>query len=100
MGQKLARAGFGQPHQVFDLQIVIQLGAFLGGQRGRLLAFEQIPNALPCRLGRLEFNQFPRPKRGNEFNNFFVRFHSANVTPAALTGKDYGESASVFSLHF
>jgi hypothetical protein len=55
MCQELARVRLGQAHQVFDLQIVIQFGTLVTGQRAGLLAFQQIPNALPCRLGRFEF---------------------------------------------
>jgi hypothetical protein len=69
---------------------VIQFRALLCRQRGGLLTFQQIPNALPSRLGRFEFNQFPGAQRGDEFNDFLIRFHAVNVTLAAATGKDYG----------
>ncbi len=77
MSEELAGAGFGQPHEVFDLQVVVQFGLVVGGEGGCFLALDEIPDALAGRLGRLEVNQLPGTQRGDELNQLFVWFHTA-----------------------
>jgi hypothetical protein len=60
MRQELARTRFGQPHQVFNFQVVVQFGAFLGGQRCGFLALKEVPDALTGWFRRPEFNQLTR----------------------------------------
>ena len=54
MSQKLAGTGLGQPHEVLDLDVMIEFGLFVGGKRSGLLALNQIPHTPACIFGRLE----------------------------------------------
>ena len=56
----LASAGFGQPHEVFDLQVVVEFGLLVGGEMGRLLALDEFPDALARRFRRLKVNHLAR----------------------------------------
>ena len=76
--EELAGAGFGQAHEVFDFQVVVEFGFFFGGECCRFLALDEIPDALAGRLGRLEVNQLTGTKRGDELNQFFVGFTRAD----------------------
>ena len=75
MSQKLPGTGLGQPHEVLDLDVMIEFGLFVRGKRVALLALDQVPYALVCIFGRPELNNLPRTQRGDEFNEFFVGFH-------------------------
>ena len=43
MNQELAGAGSGQPHEVFDLQIVIEFGLLVSREWAGLLPLDEIP---------------------------------------------------------
>src|SRR5262245_21130291 len=75
MSKKLAGAGLGQPHEVLDLQVVIEFCFFLGRQGAGLLPLDEFPHALAGRLGGLKVHNLPWTERGDEFNQFFVWFH-------------------------
>ena len=46
MSEELAGACLGQPHEVFDFQVVVEFGLFVGEERGRLLVLNEVPDAL------------------------------------------------------
>jgi hypothetical protein len=50
MSEELAGAGLGQPHEMFDFEIVIEFGLVFGGERAGLLPFKEFPHALAGRL--------------------------------------------------
>src|SRR4030095_9226025 len=75
MGEKLAGAGLGQAHEVLDLNVMIEFGLVVGGKWAGFLLLDQFPNALAGRLGGPEVNDLARTERGDELNQFFVRFH-------------------------
>ena len=79
MSQKLAGTGLGQPHEVLDLDVMIEFGLFVGGKRGGLLALDQLPYALASLFGGLELDHLSRTQRGDEFNEFFVGFHFLKI---------------------
>ena len=79
MSQELPGAGFGEPHEMFDLEIVVEFGFFVGGQRGRLLALNEIPDARTRRFGRLEVHHLARTQRGDKLNEFFVGSHAGSL---------------------
>ena len=87
MGQKLAGARFGQPHEMFDFQAVVEFGFLVRGERGGFLAFDEIPDALAGRIRGLEVNHFARTQRRDELDEFFVRSHAATLAPAAQRDK-------------
>jgi len=87
MSQQLAGAGFGQAHQMFNLQIMIQFGLLIRAQGGGFLALQESPNPLARFFGRLEFDHLARAKGSDKLNNFFVR---SQVETFALTGKTGG----------
>jgi hypothetical protein len=87
MREKLPGAGFGQPHQVFDFEIVVELGLFLGGQCISFLTFEEIPNSLTGRLGGLEIHHLARAERGDELNQFLVWFHAEKFSGKRAVGQ-------------
>ena len=60
MSQKLAGTGLGQPHEVLDLDVMIEFCLFVGGKRGGLLALDEVPYALASIFRGLELNNLPR----------------------------------------
>lgn len=60
---------------MFDLQVVIQLGLLIRGERTLLLALDELPNPLAGGLRRLEIENVAGTQRGNELNELFVRSH-------------------------
>jgi hypothetical protein len=89
MCEELPGAGFGQPHQVLDFEIVVELGFLLSRQRAGLLPFDEIPNPPPGRVGRFEIHYLPRTERGDELNQFLVWFHIGKFTGKRLVGEPY-----------
>ena len=82
MSQKLAGAGFGQPHEVLDFPVVVELGLVVVGKWGRLLAFDEIPDALARRFRRLEVTHLARTQRRDELDEFFIRSHAGSLASA------------------
>ncbi len=82
MSEELAGAGFGQPHEVFDFQVVVEFGFLVSRERGRLMALDEVPDALARCLRRLEVNHFAGTQRGDELDEFFVRSQAGNVASA------------------
>src|SRR6266571_3756569 len=67
-------AGFSQPHKVLQLQVMLQLGSFLGAEASRLFALNQFCHALLCRFGRTEGGDIVGAGAGgNEINHLLVR---------------------------
>jgi hypothetical protein len=97
MSEELAGASFGQLHKVLDFQVVIELGLLLGWERSRLLTLDEIPDALARGLGRFEVKHVARAQRGDELNEFFVRSHGRNSTPARRDGKSPTDRAALKS---
>src|SRR5713101_1401061 len=87
MGQELTGPGLGQPHEVFNLKVVIQFGPFLRIKGRRFLALNEIPYAVARLLGGLESNDLAGAERGDELNNFFVRSHRASFALASRSCK-------------
>ena len=85
--EELAGAGFGQPHEVFDLQVVIEFGFLVTGKRGCFLALDEIPDALAGRLGRLEGNQLTGTQRGDELNQLFAWFYAGRTASGSRPDK-------------
>ncbi|MCW5559942.1 MAG: hypothetical protein KIT22_19155 [Verrucomicrobiae bacterium] len=79
MSKNLVGAGFGQAHEVFYLQVVIESGFFLGRKRAGLLPLDQFPHSLASRLGRLEIHDLARTERGDELDQFFVWLHAEKM---------------------
>ena len=92
MREELAGAGFGQPHEVLDLQVVIQLGLFLGGKRRGFLAFDEIPHALTRGPGWSEAGHVARIQRGDKLDEFLVSSHQRNLAPPRRNGKLPGKA--------
>ena len=82
MSQELAGAGFGQPHEVFDFQLMVEFGLLVGRERGGLLTFDEIPDALMGWFRRLEVDHLVGTQRGDELDEFFVRSHAGSFASA------------------
>ncbi len=69
----LAGAAFRQAHDVFNFEVMRKFIRFIGRQRGRLLHLDQISDALPGSIRRLEFSHTRwGTTTGNEVDDFFV----------------------------
>jgi hypothetical protein len=84
MSQKLAGAGLGKPHEVLDFDVMIEFRLFVRGKGGGFLALDQVPYALASLFGGLELNDLSRTQRGDEFDEFFVRFHFLKISIAPV----------------
>ena len=92
MREELAGAGLGQPHEVFDLQVVVEFGLLFGWQRAGFLPLDEIPDALAGRLGRLEVNDSAGTECGHELDEFFVWFHDPeSIGKRAVCERLFGE---------
>ena len=48
MSEELAGARLRQTHEMLDFEVMIELRFLVGSKRSRLLAFDKIPDVLPC----------------------------------------------------
>src|SRR6266568_7098131 len=94
MGQELAGARLGQPHEVFDLHIVVQLVFFIGRKRHCLPALHEVPDPLARLFRGFESHDLAGTERGDELNNFFVRSHTASFASTSTSGKPATSSNS------
>jgi hypothetical protein len=68
MSRKLARTGLGQPHEVLDLDVMIEFALFVRGKRGGLLALNQVPYRQLFRNPLFADRRFPaQPPRDSHF---------------------------------
>lgn len=84
MGEELASAGLGQPHQVFEFEVVVEFRLLVDGKRAGFLPFDELPDALTRSLGRFEVNHRAGAEGGDELNELFVWFH--NKRAIGMTG--------------
>ena len=66
------------------LYVVVQLGLLVS----RKLPLYKVPDPLPRPFGGRESEHLARAERGNEFDDFLVRFHESIVARSSDSGKE------------
>jgi hypothetical protein len=78
----LSGAGFGQPHEMLQLEVVIQLGPLIHSQASALLSPNQIHYSRSGRFGRPERGNIVRTDTGRDkVDDLFVCTRQTHALP-------------------